>query len=106
MMPNTSVSPAASKNSKRPKCSPFKSCSTTTSMDPKSLTLLEHDLFGKPLHTFPDHALKKQRQREGTAAYCCWAHHLTQDEAAEDHAPGKPDPTSSGTCRGSGPGRP
>src|SRR5205823_9717220 len=32
-----------------------------------------------PLHTYPDHALKKQRQREGTAAYCCWAHHFTQD---------------------------
>src|ERR1700730_7610631 len=33
MMPNTSVSPAASKNSSRPNCNPFRNCSTTSSMD-------------------------------------------------------------------------
>src|ERR1700760_2331054 len=32
MMPKTSVNPAASKNSKRPNCSPFRNCSTTSSM--------------------------------------------------------------------------
>src|SRR5262245_9849146 len=37
MMPNTSVNPAASRNSSRPNCSPLSSCSTTTSMDPKAL---------------------------------------------------------------------
>jgi hypothetical protein len=25
--------------------------------------LFEHDLFGKPLHTFPDHALAKDAER-------------------------------------------
>jgi hypothetical protein len=25
--------------------------------------LFEHDLFGKPLHTFPDHALKRDGVR-------------------------------------------
>src|ERR1041385_6230725 len=34
MMPNTSVSPAASKNSSRPNCSPFRNCSTISSMSP------------------------------------------------------------------------
>src|SRR5262245_4411761 len=91
MMPNTSVSPAASRNSSKPNCNPLTSCSTTTSMDPQNpekqrycLSMISAQTLrvcreGKPLHTFPDHALKKQRQRLGTAAYCCWAHHLTQD---------------------------
>src|ERR1043166_136307 len=35
MMPNTSVSPAASKNSSRPNCSPFRNCSTISSMSPQ-----------------------------------------------------------------------
>src|SRR4051812_7755039 len=34
MMPNTSVSPAASRNSSSPNCSPFRNCSTTSSMSP------------------------------------------------------------------------
>src|ERR1700683_1037593 len=35
------------------------SASTTSSADRwwRSTDLIEHDLFGKPLHTFPDHAL-------------------------------------------------
>src|ERR1700730_9181859 len=33
MMPNTSVSPAASRNSSRPNCNPFRNCSTTSSME-------------------------------------------------------------------------
>src|SRR5258706_13170139 len=33
MMPNTSVSPAASRNSSRPNCNPFRNCSTTSSMN-------------------------------------------------------------------------
>src|SRR3984893_14077642 len=33
MMPNTSVRPAASRNSSRPNCNPFKNCSTTSSME-------------------------------------------------------------------------
>src|SRR4030088_593920 len=33
MMPNTSVNPAASRNSSSPNCNPFKNCSTTRSMD-------------------------------------------------------------------------
>src|ERR1019366_2805121 len=33
MMPNTSVNPAASRNSSRPNCNPFRNCSTTSSMD-------------------------------------------------------------------------
>src|SRR4051812_35013301 len=32
MMPNTSVRPAASRNSSSPNCSPFRNCSTTRSM--------------------------------------------------------------------------
>src|SRR6267154_24396 len=32
MMPNTSVNPAASRNSSNPNCNPFKNCSTTRSM--------------------------------------------------------------------------
>src|SRR5258708_37194207 len=33
IMANTSVNPAASKNSSRPNCNPFRNCSTTSSMD-------------------------------------------------------------------------
>src|SRR5258707_1519930 len=33
MMQNTSVNPAASRNSSRPNCNPFRICSTTSSMD-------------------------------------------------------------------------
>jgi hypothetical protein len=28
-------------------------------------SLIEHDLFGKPLHTFPDHALDKRFHETG-----------------------------------------
>src|ERR1700693_3273175 len=33
MMPKTSVNPAASRNSSKPNCSPFRNCSTISSMD-------------------------------------------------------------------------
>src|SRR5258708_18046558 len=33
MMPNTSATPAASRNSRRPNCNPFRNCSTTSSME-------------------------------------------------------------------------
>src|SRR5882672_12137416 len=39
MMPNTSVSPAASRNSSRPNCRPFSDCSMRTSMNPWTLDL-------------------------------------------------------------------
>src|SRR4051795_1372332 len=61
MMPNTSVSPAASRNSSRPNCNPFKNCSTTTSMD----------LY---------RAETKQRQRERAAAY--FIGHMTFSQTA------------------------
>src|SRR4051794_37100147 len=32
MIPNTSVNPAANKNSSRPNCNPFRNCSMTSSM--------------------------------------------------------------------------
>src|SRR3982074_3239381 len=32
MMPNTSVNPAANRNSSSPNCNPFRNCSTTSSM--------------------------------------------------------------------------
>src|SRR5882757_7017394 len=50
MMPNTSVSPAASRNSSRPNCNPFRSCSMTRYMN---------GLY---------QAETKQRQRECAAA--------------------------------------
>jgi hypothetical protein len=34
--------------------------------------LIEHDLFGKPLHTFPDHALAKARYAAGGDRTSSW----------------------------------
>src|SRR4051812_28097210 len=67
MMPNTSVSPAASRNSSRPNCNPFSDCSITTSMYPLNSRLQQnsgsatalppvfywvHDFSAKPLITW------------------------------------------------------
>jgi len=34
-----------------------------------SRLLIEHDLFGKPLYTFPDHALEAVATNSGTSAH-------------------------------------
>src|SRR5215211_302917 len=72
MMPNTSVSPAASRNNSRPNCNPFRNCSTMTSMDP-----------------YRDET--KQRQRERAAAYFIGCMSLTKPlTLVAGHAPAGP----------------
>src|SRR5271170_2074118 len=66
MIPNTSVSPAASRNSRRPNCSPFRNCSTTSSMfvrdNPQFRSCRPHP----PSRTGRS---KKMRQRSSAAAF-------------------------------------
>src|SRR6476646_9294459 len=74
MMPITSVSPAASRNSSRPNCSPFRNCSMTRNM--------QGDLY---------QAETKQRQRECAAAFFYWMHDPCQTlKLSADHAPANP----------------
>src|SRR3954447_483456 len=61
MMPNTSVSPAASRNSSRPNCNPFSDCSITTSMDPLN------------------HAEKTAAARRRRRLFSYWMHDPCQD---------------------------
>src|SRR3954465_6213109 len=49
MIPNTSVNPAASKNSSRPNCRPFKNCSTISSMSPTTALQQNRGSDGPPL---------------------------------------------------------
>src|SRR6185369_15989052 len=61
MMPNTSVRPAASRNSSRPNCRPFSDCSMRTSIDP---------LDSGPNKTAAAHLRRRH--------FSCWADDLSQ----------------------------
>src|SRR5579863_4138910 len=67
MIPKTSVSPAASRNSKRPNCSPFRNCSTTSSMFVRDTPRFFGPQSADP-HPPPGGAFKKMRQRFSAAA--------------------------------------
>src|SRR6185369_7818846 len=77
MMPNTSVNPAASRNSSRPNCSPLSSCSTTRSMVPQNL----------------NEQLKKSAAARGHCRLLLLgasSSHARLHKATEDHTPEKP----------------
>src|SRR6266704_5651142 len=46
------------------------SCSRMRRSDPDPISLFEHDLFGKPVPTFPDHAVPDAESIEVLRAYC------------------------------------